>query len=185
MLRTNNARKLPWAFLALGMLVSACAQKPEVTHSGIDQNRLTLALMEVEAKHERGARVWCVPFARDLSGIEIYGNANLWWDKAKGLYPRGNAPAPGSVLAFRSTSKNPMGHVAVVSQILSDRMIQVDHANWEKNRVTMKMVAVDVSKGNDWTAVRLESTPGNLGSTYPTHGFIYPVENQPKIASLD
>tara|TARA_R110000744_G_scaffold6747_9_gene23378 strand:+ start:192 stop:749 length:558 start_codon:yes stop_codon:yes gene_type:complete len=185
MFQINNARRVPCAILALGMLVSACAKEPQVTHSGIDQDRMTLALLEVDAKHKRGARVWCVPFARDLSGIEIYGNANLWWDKAKGLYPRSQAPVPGSVLAFKSTGRNPMGHVAVVSQVLSERTIQVDHANWEKNMVTMKMLAVDVSKANDWTAVRLESVPGSLGSTYATHGFIYPVNTQTQIASRD
>ena len=34
------------------------------------------------------------------SGIEIIGNAWTWWDSASGVYQRGNAPEPGSVLAF-------------------------------------------------------------------------------------
>ena len=36
------------------------------------------------------------------------------------------------------------------------------------------MVAVDVSPKNDWSAVRLESNRGSLGSVYPIKGFIYP-----------
>ncbi|MCR8827815.1 CHAP domain-containing protein [Pseudosulfitobacter koreensis] len=163
--------------LGLGMLVSGCAQQPAETGNFIDEGRMQFALHEVAAKHQSGTRVWCVPFARDLSGIEIYGNANQWWEKAKGAYHRSQAPATGSVLAFKSTSKNPMGHVAVVSGVLSERVIQLDHANWTKNRVSTKMVAMDVSPKNDWSAVRLESAPGNLGATYPTHGFIYPVQH--------
>ncbi len=162
--------------LGSSMLVSGCAQEPVATRNFIDEGRMQLALHEVAAKHQSGTRVWCVPFARDLSGIQIYGNANQWWEKAKGDYARSQAPAAGSVLAFKSTPKIPMGHVAVVSNVLSDRVIHLDHANWTKNRVSTQMVAMDVSPRNDWSAVRLESAPGSLGGTYPTHGFIYPAQ---------
>ncbi|GAA3271795.1 hypothetical protein GCM10020258_47310 [Sphingomonas yabuuchiae] len=35
----------------------------------------------------------CVPFARQASGIAIYGDAWTWWSKAEGKYPRGRTPA--------------------------------------------------------------------------------------------
>jgi hypothetical protein len=35
----------------------------------------------------------CVPFARQASGVEIYGDANTWWTQAEGRYPRSSQPA--------------------------------------------------------------------------------------------
>lgn len=140
----------------------------------IDPNKRALALREVAAKHARGARVWCVPFARDLSGIQIRGNANTWWGQAEGQYARGQEPRVGAVMAWKATKKNPMGHVAVVSRIVSDREIRVDHANWKRNKVAHEMAVIDVSDAGDWSAVKLESNPGAFGSVYPITGFIYP-----------
>ncbi|MCH7862397.1 MAG: CHAP domain-containing protein, partial [Proteobacteria bacterium] len=34
----------------------------------------------------------CVPFARQASGIAIYGDAWTWWPSAKGQYGRGSKP---------------------------------------------------------------------------------------------
>ena len=34
----------------------------------------------------------CVPYARDHSGVKIFGDAYTWWDQAAGKYPRGHAP---------------------------------------------------------------------------------------------
>src|SRR6185295_18232301 len=79
---------------------------------------------------EGAAPLQCVPFAREQSGIEIYGNANTWWGQAAGRYPRSNSPAPGSVLVMRGYSNAHRGHVAVVTQVVSSRLILVDHANW-------------------------------------------------------
>jgi hypothetical protein len=42
----------------------------------------------------------CVPFARQMSGIEIRGNAETWWYQAEGRYERGQTPREGSVLAM-------------------------------------------------------------------------------------
>ncbi|MDW4496769.1 CHAP domain-containing protein [Sulfitobacter sp. D35] len=142
---------------------------------GLDPERMSMALAEVQSKHARGQRVWCVPFARDASGIEIRGNAETWWGKARDLYHRGDDPVVGSVMAFASTRGMPMGHVAVVSDIVSDRHIRIDHANWHRNRVSLKMSVMDVSKGNDWSRVRVETHPGSFGKVYPINGFIYPV----------
>ncbi|AGT11054.1 CHAP domain-containing protein [Paracoccus aminophilus] len=134
----------------------------------------SMALREASAKHARGQRVWCVPFARDASGVQLQGNAKTWWGKAEGLYGRGNKPRVGSVMTFQATGKLPQGHVAVVSKVVSPREIRIDHANWSRNKVSLGMRVVDVSPANNWSAVRLESVPNTLGMVYPVKGFIYP-----------
>src|SRR3546814_9452803 len=70
------------------------------------------------------AQFWqCVTYARKISGIDIHGNANTWWGKAKGHYERGHEPREGAVLAFASHGKMRLGHVAMVSKIVSDREV--------------------------------------------------------------
>ncbi len=56
---------------------------------------------------------------------------------AKGVYDRGAEPEVGAVMVFSGTRKLPMGHVAVVSKIVSDREILIDHANWKRNQVSL------------------------------------------------
>ena len=63
----------------------------------------------------------CVPYARFMSGIGLRGDAWTWWDKASGIYARGNYPEPGAVLSFPGIDRMPLGHVAVVTQVLSAR----------------------------------------------------------------
>jgi surface antigen len=124
-------------------------------------------------RQARPGRLWCVPFARAVSGIEIRGDAATWWKKAGAEYPKGRVPVSGSVLNFRATGSMPRGHVAVVSEILSPREILVDQANWVKNRVTLDTVVIDVSARNDWSAVRVANQSNSFGRVYPTYGFIY------------
>jgi surface antigen len=124
-------------------------------------------------------RLQCVTFARAASGIELKGNAANWWDNASGVYARGQAPESGSVLNFRSTRGMRLGHVAVVTAVVSDREIEIDHANWagpgaSKGGVSRGMSVIDVSPDNSWTQVRVSlGGNGNYGSVYPTYGFIY------------
>ena len=117
----------------------------------------------------------CVPFARENSGIELSGNAGTWWNNASGLYERGARPEVGSILNFRATGHMRMGHVAVVTNVISTRHIEIDHANWgAPGRISRNIDVVDVSPGNDWTQVRVAlSQAEDYGSTYPTFGFIY------------
>ena len=125
---------------------------------------------------KKHGRIWCVPFARAVSGIQIKGDAATWWKKAASLYERGQTPASGAVLTFRSTGKMPKGHVAVVSEVIDSRTILVDQANWVRNRITTDTIVVDVSPKNDWSAVRVANgTSEVLGRVSPTYGFIYPV----------
>jgi surface antigen len=103
----------------------------------------------------------------------------LWWDNAAGMYARGQVPEDGAVLSFRANRSMPLGHVAVVKNIVNRREIEIDHANWagprgRKGRISRGVSVVDVSENNDWTAVRVElGQSGNYGSIYPTNGFIY------------
>lgn len=118
----------------------------------------------------------CAPFAREVSGIDIHGNANTWWGQAAGRYDRGTAPQVGAVMAFKSTRAMPVGHVAMVSRIVSDREVLLTHANWSRRGgVERDVRAVDVSAAGDWSEVRVWfAGAGDLGtSTYPLAGFIY------------
>jgi hypothetical protein len=118
----------------------------------------------------------CVPFARALSGINLSGDAYLWWEQAAGRYPRSHSPQPGAVLVFPRTFRLPQGHLSVVSAVLSDRQILVTQANWVHGRITRDQPVLDISTAHDWTLVRVWWEPaGVLGVTaYPTDGFILP-----------
>jgi len=122
----------------------------------------------------------CVPFARAVSGIQIWGNAWTWWGQAAGKYARGNVPQVGAVLVFAKTSQLQLGHVSVVSRIIDDRVIMVTHANWsriggERGQVERDVTLYDVSAKGDWSAVKTwyHDNRGLGGSSYPVYGFIY------------
>jgi CHAP domain-containing protein len=116
----------------------------------------------------------CAPFARERSGVQLYGAAADWWQQADGRYIRTRAPVVGSVLVFRRSSRLSNGHVAVVTRVLSERQILVTHANWVHHRVSEDMPVIDVSPSNNWTMVRVWWPPSDrMGITeYPTYGFI-------------
>lgn len=123
----------------------------------------------------------CVPFARDLSGVQIYGDAHTWWRQAKGKYERGHSPQVGAVLSLKSHGAMELGHVAVVSRIIDSRNILLSHANWSvingrRGQIERNVAAIDVSQDNDWSEVKVWYAPiGGIGTTaYPANGFIYP-----------
>ena len=123
----------------------------------------------------------CVPYARALSGVTIFGDAHTWWGQADGKYTRGNEPKVGAVLAFPPYGKMRLGHVAAVRRVVDDRTIIISHANWStiggvRGHIEEDVRAVDVSDANDWSRVRVWYTPNAaLGSTqWPAYGFIYP-----------
>jgi surface antigen len=122
----------------------------------------------------------CVTFARAISGIELFGDAWTWWKQATGKYAKGDTPQAGAVLVFKPEGRMRRGHVAVVSQVLTDRIIQISHANWSpigggRGKVEENVTAVDVSPKGDWSEVKVWYDPtGAMGTTvYPTYGFIY------------
>jgi hypothetical protein len=116
----------------------------------------------------------CAPFARELSGVRLWGAAADWWWQADGRYTRGDRPSVGSVLVFERSGRLPSGHVAVVSQVLGSRQILVTQANWVHHRVSEDQPVIDISSANDWSMVRVWWPPtGEMGvSDYPTYGFI-------------
>ena len=124
------------------------------------------------------AQYWqCVGYAREISRVDIRGNANTWWSQAEGRYARGKTPRTGAVMAFKASQGMPMGHVAVVTDIISDREVLLDHANWSRGgRVEHGARAIDVSEAGDWSAVKVWYGPiGDLGTRVnPVAGFIYP-----------
>ena len=127
----------------------------------------------------------CAQFARLFSGIDIRGDAWSWWEKATGKYLKGFKPQEGSVLVFRPSGAMRLGHVAVVSQVLTERIIQVTHANWsliegKRGQVEKDVTVVDVSPAGDWSQVKVWFDPrGQLGTTtYPTYGFVYKALDQ-------
>ena len=122
----------------------------------------------------------CVPFARLMSGIQIFGDAHTWWQQAAGRYQTGFTPKAGAVLCFKPTGRMRLGHVAVVSQVLTDRIIQITHANWSiiegaRGHVEQNVTVIDVSPAGDWSEVKVWYDPSRDlgGTTYPTFGFIY------------
>ncbi|MBE7730719.1 CHAP domain-containing protein [Komagataeibacter sp. FXV3] len=129
----------------------------------------------VHTTHERGHVIQCVAFAKSASDVEIRGNAVDWWYNAAGRYARGSAPEEGSVLNFRGTRRMPLGHVAVVRQVVNSRTIVIDQSHWGQRGISRDVPVIDVSPNNDWSAVRVALNSGNgaFGSIYPTYGFIY------------
>jgi surface antigen len=135
-----------------------------------------LCLATAMPAQAKGTFWQCARYAREISEVKIRGNAWTWWQQAEGRYARGNTPKTGSVMSFKKTSRNPFGHVAMVSEVVSDREVLLTHANWSRpGGIERDVRAVDVSPEGDWSEVRVWYAPvGGLGtSTYPVNGFIY------------
>jgi surface antigen len=121
------------------------------------------------------ARLQCVPFARRESGVEIYGNANTWWQQASGRYETAQEPNEGAVMVLEGYATTRRGHVAVVREVVSPRLIIVDHANWlNGGEITRDVPIMDVSEAGDWSEVKVWHVPGRHwgGRTYQVQGFI-------------
>lgn len=136
-----------------------------------------------------GAHLQCVPYARDHSGVNLFGNAYTWWDKAAGVYARTKSPLLGSVVVLNGYARN-RAHVAVVHSIVSAREIRIDHANWlDDGAIYVNDPVVDVSENNDWTVVKVWNIrTGSWGTrTYNVQGFIGPgpANANPVVASAD
>lgn len=128
------------------------------------------------AQARTGGFLQCAPFARQVSGIQLFGRAANWWNEAVGKYLRGSLPQVGAVLSFSSSHSMPAGHVAMVSKIVSDREVLLTHANWSyRGGIEHDVRAVDVSPNGDWSSVKVWYGPlGGLGQRpNPANGFIY------------
>jgi hypothetical protein len=118
----------------------------------------------------------CAPYAREHSAIDLHGNAATWWAQAAGTYARGQTPRAGSVLVFKATGAMRVGHVAIVKQIVDERHVVLNHANWSRpGMVETSAMAEDVSENGDWSSVRVWYAPSkSLGlRASPAFGFIY------------
>lgn len=119
----------------------------------------------------------CVPYARNASGIQIWGDAVTWWTQAASVYIRSGRPAPGSVLVLRGFNDATRGHVSYVREVVSPRLLRVDHANWMRGgEISLNVPVIDVSPNNDWSQIRVWHVPGDYwgGRTYEAEGFIHP-----------
>jgi surface antigen len=156
---------------ALAAIALACAAAPALA-DGLDDTS------------EAQPYLQCVAYAREISGIQIYGDALTWWDQAEGRYARGHTPLPGAVMAFQPYGSMTLGHVAAVSRVIDSRTVLLRHANWSpiagrRGQIEDDVRAVDVSPDNDWSEVRVWYAPiQDLGTTaWPVAGFIYPTKD--------
>jgi surface antigen len=150
------------------------------SHLMLKTVRAALALMMVAglfaANPSTAGVLQCAPYARQISGIQLFGRAADWWGQAAGKYDRGNEPRVGAVLSFSSSRAMPVGHVAVVSKILGEREVLITHANWSyRGGIERDVRAVDISPNNDWSMVKVWFAPiGDMGlRANPANGFIY------------
>jgi hypothetical protein len=175
----------PALALSLGLaavVLTACASAPEPVRPGAWGRGASVSNLPEPPRGdprvtEPAARLQCVPFARQASGVDIYGDANTWWRQAAGRFPRSSSPTTGSVFVMHGYNNANRGHVAVVTRIDSSRMIRVDHANWlNGGEISRDVPVLDVSANNDWTEVRVWHIPGGHwgGRVYRADGFIHP-----------
>lgn len=170
-------------FIAGGAL--ACSAAPALAEAALEYGSRPSLSQQAGQSY-----LQCVPYARQLSGIQIYGDAHTWWEQAAGRYHRGSSPRVGAVMAFRPHGNMELGHVAAVSGIVDSRTVLLRHANWSpiegrRGQIEDNVRAVDVSENNDWSRVRVWYDPiQSLGSTaWPVEGFIYnerPGQSAPK-----
>src|SRR6478672_2506999 len=75
----------------IAVLASCTTPRHEARQaSTVDLNGMQLV------KQTQGERYsQCVPYARDYSGIQIFGDAWTWWTQANGRYARGQLPIRG------------------------------------------------------------------------------------------
>ncbi len=181
MTKRTTAALCAVAFVSIGFAGSAFADPAaDAAANPVSAAPASSATAPANATLGERASWQCAQFARLFSGIEIFGDAKTWWQQAMGKYARGFTPEAGSVLVFRPFGPMTRGHVAVVSQVLTDRIIQVTHANWspvegKRGQIENNVTVVDVSTGGDWSKVKVWYRPsGDLGTTvYPTYGFVY------------
>jgi hypothetical protein len=183
-----------WGIVVLvAPLLAGCAIGFDDSDAGYDgspsasDHRLTYNQLPRESGKSRvedsgQAPLECVPFARDHSGVKIFGDAYTWWDQAAAKYERSDKPESGAVMVLSGYAGPNRGHVAVVQKVISSREIRVDHANWlDDGSIYINDPVADVSAGNDWSAVRVFNIQTGAwgGNIYPVKGFILPPGGAP------
>ena len=159
--------------LSIALVLAACGGGPDIVRNPASTG--VARYVTANAPEE------CVPYARSVSGIQLSGDAWTWWDSADGVYAKGSTPSSGAVLVLGQSDRLSSGHISVVVTVRNSREITVSHTNWGNNGPTRRRIyreqsVVDVSSGNDWTAVRFWNPDTNAyGGVYEADGFIYPV----------
>ena len=152
----------------LALALSACTTRPMTPE-------MNAYLGDQPSFVRTSERAECVPYARQNSGIQIYGDAHTWWDQAAGRYARARLPQSGSVMVLFGYAGPKRGHLATVARVISAREIRVDHANWlNDGNLYLNSPVIDVSPKNDWSMVRVyNNRDGHLGlNNYKVRGFI-------------
>lgn len=160
--------------LALG----ACASTTEERPFGGDPSAPAAPGPDYNGARPAPKQTWaaqplqCVPYARQRSGVLIFGDAHTWPEQARGRYQISMRPRVGSVLMLGGTAG---GHVAVVTAVLSESEILVDHANWANDgSIHLNAPVIDASGRGDWSSARVwHMNSGQMGArAYPVRGFI-------------
>ncbi|HWF63355.1 MAG TPA: CHAP domain-containing protein [Rhizomicrobium sp.] len=165
--------------------LAGCASVPAIYESSLPPENTPSAHFTTPS-----SPIQCVPYAREHSGVKIFGDAWTWWDRAAGKFPRESTPELGSVMVLAGYSGPRSGHVAVVRSVSNPREIRVDHANWlDDGAIYIDDPVADVSRANDWSEVRVWNIKTGAwgGRTYPVQGFIGPAQGETTdlIASSD
>jgi surface antigen len=119
--------------------------------------------------------LYCVEYARLRSGLAVFGDAKLWWARAKNLYEEFAEPAVDTVMVFSGSRRIRKGHVAVVTKIVNPREVIVDQANWQNHgEIDHNTPVLDVSAKNDWSKVRVWDIDSSRwgARVYKLSGFI-------------
>ena len=155
-----------------GLALSACTTGPITPETAAGINAYSTDRPSFVRIPERAE---CVSYARQVSGIQIYGDAHTWWDQAAGRYSREPLPRYGSVMVLYGYAGPKRGHLATVTRVVSNREIRVDHANWlNDGNLYLNSPVIDVSPQNDWSLVRVyNNRDGHMGANnYKVRGFI-------------
>ena len=170
--------------VAFCLSVAACASAPDDLYSAnATSRRHHDHIVQAETPP---TPLQCVVYARERTGINIRGDAADWWDRAAGKYARGKDPVLGSILVLTGYAGPHRSHLAVVTAMVSDREIRIDHANWfDDGTILRNDPVIDVSPDNDWSEVRVYNPrTETLGArTYLVQGFIGPGHGDPQLAS--
>ncbi|HUE64999.1 MAG TPA: CHAP domain-containing protein [Rhizomicrobium sp.] len=137
--------------------------------------RLPVAVAAAPSVETPLHRLFCVEYARMRSGLEVFGDAKHWWNRAKNVYARLSHPVEEAVMVFAGSKRLKRGHVAVVTGIVGPRQIIVDQANWQNHgEIDHSTPVLDVSRANDWSRVRVwDIRSGSFGAhVYAISGFI-------------
>lgn len=87
--------------------------------------------------------IQCVQYVRNVTGVNIKGNANTWYAQAKNKgYSTGSTPKVGAILVENHLSKH--GHVSKVVAVEGNK-ITVTEANYIKGKITTRTLVASTN----------------------------------------